>query len=138
MRVAGSLLRPHALPRGGTIGVCSPAGPVEDAQLREGSAWLAGEGFEVVITPHTLTRRGYLAGSDEERLGDFLDLLRDPAIDAILFSRGGYGTARWLPRLEAGELRAARKLVIGYSDATSVGLFLRRCAGLALRCSRRL
>jgi muramoyltetrapeptide carboxypeptidase len=133
MRVAGtgSLLRPHALTRGGTIGICSPAGPLDEAQLHEGDAWLRREGFEVVVAPHVLTRRGYLAGHDEERLGDFLELLRDPAIDAILFSRGGYGTARWLPRLEAGELRAARKLVIGYSDATSVCLFLRRCAGLA-------
>jgi muramoyltetrapeptide carboxypeptidase len=136
MRVVGSradasLLRPHALPRGGTLGICSPAGPVEEALVREGSEWLRGEGFEVALAPHTLTRRGYLSGSDDERLGDFLELLRDPGIDAIYFSRGGYGTARWLPRVEAGELRAARKLVMGYSDATSVLLFLRRCAGLA-------
>ena len=130
MRRPRSLLRPRALPRGGTIGICSPAGPVDEKLLREGTEWLTAEGFAVVTAPHVLGRRGYLSGSDEERLGDFLGLLRDPAIDAILFSRGGFGTARWLPRVDAAELRAARKLIVGYSDVTSVGLFLRRCAGL--------
>jgi muramoyltetrapeptide carboxypeptidase len=131
MRTPSNLVRPHALPRGGTIGICSPAGPIDDAVLHDGLAWLRSEGFEVVCAPNALERRGYLAGTDDERLADFLELVRDPAIDAILFSRGGFGTARWLPRVSAAELRVERKLVIGYSDATSVSLFLRRCAGLA-------
>jgi len=125
------LLRPLALPRGGTVGVCSPAGPVEEPCLAWGIEWLRGAGFDVICSPNVLERCGYLAGSDQARLTDFLSLIRDPSIHAIVYSRGGYGTARWLEQLDPRELRDARKLVIGHSDATSLGLYLRARAGLA-------
>ena len=124
------LVLPRALPRGGTLGICSPAGPVDAERLRWGIDWLESEGFRVVCAPHVRARCGYLAGDDRQRLEDFLALLRDPQVHAIVYSRGGYGTARWLAGLDPEELRAVRKLVIGHSDATSLALFLRARAGL--------
>jgi muramoyltetrapeptide carboxypeptidase len=124
-------VRPRALPRGGTIGVCSPSGPVDaEALARCAECWRSA-GFSVRLAPNALSRKGFLAGSDRERLADLLALWRDPAVDAIVASRGGYGAMRLLERLSAPELRAVRKLFIGHSDATALLLFLRKCAGLA-------
>ncbi len=84
-----------------------------------------------MLGEHLRARAGYLAGSDAERLADLMSLVRDPRVRVILCARGGYGIGRFLRGVAAEELRAARKLVIGYSDATILLAFLHRCAGLA-------
>jgi muramoyltetrapeptide carboxypeptidase len=122
---------PRALVRGGVIGVCSPAGPISADEIRWGIDWLRGEGFEVICAPHVHARRGYLAGTEDERFGDFAALLRNPEVGAILPTRGGYGCARWLARLSPDELLRARKLVIGHSDMTALALYQLRTCGLA-------
>ncbi len=129
MRGGSDLVRPRALNPGATIGICAPSGPVETAAVADGERWLEDEGFRVLRAPHLEQRCGYLAGSDAVRAADFLELLRDPRVDAILFARGGYGVGRWIPQLDPAEVVAARKLIIGYSDATLFLLWL-RFAGL--------
>ena len=46
-------------------------------------------------------------------------------------ARGGYGVSRYLARVDADELRQARKLVVGYSDTTHLLSYLQARAGLA-------
>ena len=126
------LLRPRALPPGSTIGICAPSGPVLRPEcLEAGIAWLEGEGYAVRCAPNLKARRGYLAGADATRLGDLLELVRDADVACILVARGGYGLPRLLRDLDPEELRAARKPIVGYSDATALLLFLYARAGLA-------
>jgi muramoyltetrapeptide carboxypeptidase len=110
--------------------VCAPSGPIESETLDAGLAWLAKQGHPVVVGKHVRARSGYLAGSDAERMADFESLLRDPAVGAILCARGGYGVSRYLARIDADELRRARKLVVGYSDTTHLLCYLQARAGL--------
>jgi muramoyltetrapeptide carboxypeptidase len=98
--------------------------------LEQGLGWLRSLGHPLVLAPNLRARAGYLAGSDELRMGDFLGLVRDPNVDVIFCARGGYGVGRFLRRLDPAELRAARKLVVGYSDETLLLGYLYRCCGL--------
>jgi muramoyltetrapeptide carboxypeptidase len=125
------LLHPRPLTPGSTLGICAPAGPVDEEALCAGIAWLEDAGYRVLCGSHLRARNGFLAGTDAQRLGDLLELLRTPAVRGIVLARGGYGIARILRQVDPLEVREARKLVVGYSDATSLLLFLRRCAGLA-------
>lgn len=126
------LLRPHALPPGSTIGICAPSGPVLRPEcLEAGIAWLEREGYTVRCSENVKARRGYLAGDDATRLGDLMELVRDPEVACIIAARGGYGLPRLLRDLDPEELRAARKPIVGYSDATALLLFLYARAGLA-------
>ena len=129
--MSGCLLRPRSVPRGSTIGVCAPAGPVEADVVEAGIGWLEGEGYQVRCAPGLKSRNGYLAGSDEERCADLMGLLRDPEVRAVFAARGGYGAGRFLRTLDPREVRAARTAFVGYSDATALQLFLREQAGLA-------
>jgi muramoyltetrapeptide carboxypeptidase len=129
--MSGCLLRPRSVPRGSTIGVCAPAGPVEAEVVEAGIGWLEGEGYQVRCAPGLKSRNGYLAGSDEERCADLMGLLRDPEVRAVFAARGGYGAGRFLRALDPLEVRAARTVFVGYSDATALQLFLREQAGLA-------
>ncbi|MCH2172144.1 LD-carboxypeptidase [Myxococcota bacterium] len=92
---------------------------------------LRNRGFRIVHRDDVFDRQGYLAGSDERRTLELMELLTSPAVDAVLCARGGYGCDRILHGLDAESVRAAAKPVVGYSDATALLLWLRRCAGVA-------
>ncbi len=123
--------KPRPLRAGGRIGVCAPAGPVCAEPLEHGVRALEAAGYRVVLAPNLAAREGYLAGSDAQRLGDLVELVRDPGVDAIFLARGGYGTPRLLRALDPELFARARKLVVGYSDGTALALYLLRRAGLA-------
>lgn len=95
------------------------AGPVDPERVSEGLALLRDLGFEVVPSPNLDRRTGYLAGGDDERLAG-LEHLLDQDIDVLIAARGGYGTARLLPRLPWGHLAAWGGWVVGFSDVTAL------------------
>jgi muramoyltetrapeptide carboxypeptidase len=72
----------------------------------------------------------YYAGTLEQRVGDLHAAFADPEIDAILCTRGGWGSAELLPHLDAQLIRANPKPFVGYSDHTSLHIWLAREAGL--------
>jgi muramoyltetrapeptide carboxypeptidase len=128
-----SPLWPRALPAGGTIGICSPAGPSPNERLDIAVVALEGRGYSVVVAPNTLKRhdaRDYLAGTPDERLSDLNGLIQSPKIDLILASRGGYGCAQLLDRIDWQTLRARRLGIVGYSDITALSLGAAARAGM--------
>jgi muramoyltetrapeptide carboxypeptidase len=73
---------------------------------------------EVLFHPQCFLSHGHFAGSDSERLGALLETMGDPAVDALWFARGGYGSNRIAEAAVAELPEAARsKLFMGYSDA---------------------
>ncbi len=87
-------------------------------------------GFEVVQADDLTRSAGYLAGSDERRAAEFMQLVADPDIDAIYCARGGYGCHRIISRLDPKAVRSAAKPLMGYSDITTLLLWQLRQAGL--------
>jgi muramoyltetrapeptide carboxypeptidase len=81
--------------------------------------------------PHALDRGPlYYAGTVEQRAGDLLAAFADPGIDGIVCTRGGWGSAELLPHLDASLIRANQKVFVGYSDHTSLHVWLSREANL--------
>lgn len=116
-----SLVRPPRLARGSRVALVAPAGPLLDRDdlTRAGDLCRALD-YEPVMGAHTARRHGYLAGTDEERLGDLNAALGDPDIDAIWCIRGGYGSTRILDRIDFEALARRPRPLIGYSDITAV------------------
>jgi muramoyltetrapeptide carboxypeptidase len=125
-----ALRKARALPRGGTIGLAAPAGPVDPERLAAGEELLRERGYRVLRRDDLLARRGYLAGDDARRAKELMDLVRDDRVDAIVCARGGYGCHRIVSALDAEAVRSAAKPLAGYSDITTLLLWQRRCAGL--------
>ncbi|MBW2273888.1 MAG: LD-carboxypeptidase [Deltaproteobacteria bacterium] len=125
-----SLRRPHAIRKGSTIGIAAPAGPIDLERLEAGETMLRKLGFEVRRREDVAARRGYLAGDDARRAAEFMELVNDPEVDAIVCARGGYGSHRIVSMLDAEAVRRAAKPLVGYSDVTTLLLWQRRCAGL--------
>lgn len=83
--------RPRPVRPGATIGVVAPAGPVPPEELEAGLQRLQSWGYRAVVGDAVLSRRGYLAGTDAERAADFNRVWADPAVNAVICARGGYG-----------------------------------------------
>lgn len=131
MARAPRLLAPRAIARGARIGIAAPAARVDPAVLEAGEQLVRELGFEPVRAGDPTAACGYFAGDDARRARELADLVADPKIDAILCARGGYGCHRYVDRLDAARVRAARKPLVGYSDVTTLLLWQRRCAGLS-------
>ncbi len=120
MSKTASRLLPPVLAKGDTIGIFAPAGPLLDQEaFANGVRMLREMGFEVCIQRGLETRNaGYLAGSDQERAEELMNLWRDPEVKALMAARGGYGCLRLLGLLDFGLLRTLPKRLIGFSDLT--------------------
>lgn len=107
-------LEPHE-----PIGVVALSGPADPTKLAEGLAVLRSWGHPVELAPNLDERTGYLAGSDDARLGGLVDLL-DRGVRCFVAARGGFGVTRLLNRLPWRRLRDDGVRFVGLSDLTAV------------------
>jgi muramoyltetrapeptide carboxypeptidase len=114
------LLRPPALRVGDVIAVVAPASAPSLTRLARGVATLESLGYRVKVMPETRTRSGRFAGDDRRRAAALRRALADDRVRGIVFARGGFGSARMLPLVEADLRRAGPKIMVGYSDATTI------------------
>ena len=117
-----------------TVGLTSPASLPDATRIAEAKRYLEEVcGVKVKLAPNAL-RHGpmkYCCGTPETRLNDFHALLNDPAVDLILCTRGGFGSAHILPRLDFDLLRERNLPVYGYSDISALHLaMLAKHAGI--------
>ncbi|MBI4463606.1 MAG: LD-carboxypeptidase [Acidobacteria bacterium] len=128
------LRKPVELRRGDTIGIVAPSSPVELDLLETGARELEAIGYHVLYARNLFTRWRFFAGRHQKRAEAFLELLKDPGIAAIFCARGGYGSNYVVEYLASRSLlpqlkRLQPKIVMGYSDVTSLLLFLHQNLG---------
>jgi muramoyltetrapeptide carboxypeptidase len=123
---------PGHLEYGDTIGIVAPASPPSDPKSIDRSvAALERLGFRAKLAANVRKRRGFLAGADRERAADLMRMFHDPKVKAIVCARGGYGSSRLLPLLDYSAIRVHPKILVGYSDITSLHCALLRKSNLA-------
>jgi muramoyltetrapeptide carboxypeptidase len=129
--ISGFSVKPVRLSEKATFGIVSPAScPLDEAIYRQGVAYLKNWGYHVVECEHVLDKRGYLAGADVDRVSDLNEMFRNPDIDAIICSRGGYGAPRIIDQIDFDAIKKNPKIFIGYSDITSLNLAIWQQTGL--------
>jgi muramoyltetrapeptide carboxypeptidase len=114
--------KPKALRQGSRIAPIAPASPAKEDRVAAGKRELERLGFSVAPR-RMMNPQGYFTGSPEERRSEFLDALHDPAVDALIAARGGYGSAYLLDESLPNAL-APIKSVIGFSDLTTLQVYL--------------
>jgi muramoyltetrapeptide carboxypeptidase len=124
------MLKPRRLRHGDRLALVAPASPFPRHEFDAGVAELKALGFEPVFDDRLFERDGFVAGSPAVRAGSIVEAWRDPEISALIAVRGGYGSVQVLPLLDPKEAAASRKAFVGYSDVTSLQMFLVHHAGL--------
>ena len=115
-----ALKMPEALKPGDKIAIISPASTPGDQNPEQAAATLRAWGFIPVIGQHVLTQYHAYAGTIEERCADLRWALEDPEINAIVCTRGGYGSAMLLDPMSHQDFNRNPKWIVGYSDITAL------------------
>jgi muramoyltetrapeptide carboxypeptidase len=116
-------LKPVALRAGDAVRVVSLSSPVHEYRVRKGAAELERLGYRVQLDPaQVLAKDGFFAGSVADRGAALKSALHESNTRAVICSRGGYGVNYLLDSLHIA--LESPKLFIGYSDLTSLQIFL--------------
>lgn len=114
------LTRPPRLKRGDLIAVATPSGAVHHpARLERGLLALRNLGFAVCCGPMASVQDLELR-TPEARAEEFNGFLRDRKVRAIFATIGGHNSNAILDLVDWKALRSNPKVIVGYSDVTSL------------------
>ncbi len=124
-------IKPKKLNKGDLIGIISPASSTDDFSLIEsGTKYIEGLGYRTTTGPNVGKSRGYLAGTDKERIEDIHSMFSNKKVKAIICLRGGYGAIRLLDKIDYRLIRNNPKIFIGFSEITALQMAFLKKAGL--------
>lgn len=116
---------PSPLHEGSRIALVTPASAQEDEMIDSAIVKLRAQGYEPVVMKHAYGNRfGSYPATDDERASDLMEAFSNDSIDAIMCTRGGYGTVRLLPLLDKDIIYDNPKWLIGYSDISDLHAFM--------------
>ncbi len=126
------VIKPARLKPGDTVALINPAGATfNSVDVDVARETLGALGLTVKLGEYVLSRRGYFAGTDEERARDLNAQFADSGVKGIFTVRGGWGSSRLLPLIDFSLIRKNPKVVMGYSDITVLLLAIHAQTGLA-------
>jgi len=124
-------IRPKGLQKGDVIAVTAPAGAIFNShQILKFESKLKSLGFKVLLGKTLYKQDGFLAGNDEFRIQELHTLFKDKTVKAIIAMRGGWGCARILDKLDYQLIKENPKILMGYSDITSLLIAVQQKTGL--------
>jgi len=118
------------LQKGDTVGLVALSSSAQPEKLGEALAFLEDLGLNYIIGDTVHAKHDYLAGSDEERLADFHEMVRNTEVKAIFCVKGGYGSARIAEKIDYGLLEENPKVFWGFSDLTYLHCAINEYANL--------
>jgi len=119
------------------LGVCALSSPTKGARevkIKEALGYLRDHGFSIREGVTTWSNRGYKSADLTARIEDFNTLIRDPNIDLIIATTGGFNSNEILEYIDYEAIRARPKWIVGYSDMTAVLLAVYARAGVSTVC----
>ncbi|SFS42619.1 S66 peptidase family protein [Lutibacter maritimus] len=118
-KMTNKLIKPPYLKAGDTIAIVATAGIIKDkSPILKAKELAESWGLNVIIGKNTFNQTNHFAGTDQERLNDFQEVLDNKNVKAIWCARGGYGTVRIIDAADFTNFKKNPKWIIGYSDIT--------------------
>ncbi len=109
---------PSFLRVGDNIHIVSPSGAIQPGFIDGATKLLSSWGLKVTEGKYARTEYGRFSGTKDERVADLQQALDDPNVKAILCSRGGYGLAQIIDKIDFSSFAKSPKWLIGFSDIT--------------------
>jgi muramoyltetrapeptide carboxypeptidase len=124
------MIRPVYLKAGDTVIIVSTARKVNKSEIKPAVDLLTTWELNVQTGKNLYKVNNQFAGTDEERVSDLQKALNSKTARAILFARGGYGTARIIDSLDWKRFIKDPKWLIGFSDLTILHSHVLRHCGV--------
>ncbi len=125
-----SRIKPPALEPGDTVGIIAAASNVKRADLEAGCEALRRAGYQPFYFDSIFDQDLYFAGSVERRARELEFMFENPDVKAIVCARGGYGSNYLLEVLDLEKIKAHPKILVGYSDLTTLLTYFSDALGL--------
>jgi len=122
MIASAAVQKPKAVRAGSRFAAVATASPAKTDALAAGQKELERLGFSVAPQKQS-DPQGYFAGSARQRSEEFLAALASSACDALIATRGGYGSVYLLDQGFPASFPAIKPLV-GFSDLTTLQIYL--------------
>lgn len=100
------------------IRIISPSGAIDSCLIEGAKIKLESWGLKVTEGKYAHSKYGRFAGTSQQRINDLQSALNDKNVKAILCSRGGYGVAQIIDKIDFSEFITSPKWLIGFSDIT--------------------
>jgi len=100
------------------IRILTPSGAIDPAFIDGAKRILASWGLNPTEGAFARNEYGRFGGTKEQRIADLQAALDNTNVRAILCSRGGYGVAQIIDKLDFTKFKANPKWLIGFSDIT--------------------
>ena len=113
-------VKPRALRPGDTVGIVAPASNIRRTELEAGCEALRRAGYRPFYLDSILEQDLYFAGSVERRARELEEMFMRDEVRAIVCARGGYGANYLLRDLDLEKIKAHPKILVGYSDITTL------------------
>ena len=115
-------IKPARLKVGDTVAITAPAGALwdEGKTVNSFTQVLQKLGFKVVLGKSLEKRHGYFAGTDEERANELNAFFANQEVRAVFCAKGGWGSSRLLELLNFNRIRENPKILMGFSDITTL------------------
>ncbi len=116
---------PTILNKGDKIAILPLAAPIEPGRLQSSVSFLEAEGFKIEQPLNSSNDYGgkvalFSAYDPVTRANALNAVLKDPAVKLILAAKGAYGSQEMLPHMDFAALRQSNKIIMGFSDITTV------------------
>ena len=103
-----------------TIAIVSSTGKLKTYLLPEIQEYYHNLGFKVLFGKSCFSPRKLTRPDDKFRAKELMDALENPQVKAVIFGRGGEYSERIIPYLNRETVKANPKIIIGFSDVSSV------------------
>jgi muramoyltetrapeptide carboxypeptidase len=117
---------PPSLRPGDQVAIVCTARKVSREELAPAVAILESWGLQVTLGESVEAAYHQFGGDDALRARDLQQQLDNPAIQAVLVARGGYGTPRIIDLIDFSRFGQNPKWVAGFSDITTLNCHLLR------------
>ncbi|WP_150468079.1 LD-carboxypeptidase [Francisella sp. SYW-9] len=130
--VANNVIKPPALHKGDTVALLASASAVTSEQIQDSLGKLQSLGLKVKLGHYVnpVYQDGYFSANAKYRAQDLNNAFADPNIKAIFEVRGGWGSAQLLPLINYEQIKRNPKIIVGFSDITSLLLAINKETGL--------
>jgi muramoyltetrapeptide carboxypeptidase len=122
---------PPFLNFGDEVAIISPSFCIDENKVYDAITILESWGLKVRTGKNVFRKDGPFAGTDDERLADLQEMTDDHDIKAVICSRGGYGMAKIIDRVNFSSLHKYPKWYAGFSDITVLHLWLSKVYGIS-------
>ena len=126
---------PDFIKEGDEVAIISTARKISEEELKPAIDFFEKQNLKVRLGSHIFAVSNQFAGSDEQRIADFQQMLDDENIKAIFFARGGYGSVRIIDKIDFTKFLENPKWLCGYSDISVIHSHVHNLGVQTLHCT---